>query len=78
MTPERWSRITSLFEQALEQPVADRDVFITAGSDDEEMRREVRSMLDTYERHPDFLEQPVDAVASLETAAVDLDRKSVV
>lgn len=71
MNAEQWARIAILFQQALEQPAADRRAWLAAHGDEDDVRREVAAMLDAYERDPGFLEQPVDAVASLEAVALD-------
>ncbi len=47
MTPERWRRIEKLYHAALEQPAERRTAFLEEGSEgDEELRREVESLLD--------------------------------
>ena len=50
-TPERWRRIEDVLHAALEQPPADREAFLEreCGGDDE-LRREVASLLAAHER----------------------------
>ena len=45
MTPERWQRVKSLFEQALEQPAAARDAFIDSAGESLSVVAEVRRLL---------------------------------
>src|SRR5215204_2907329 len=65
MTPERWQKITEVFEAALLLPPEERAAFVaeTCGGD-QEVRREVESMLRSYEDEPDFIEEPAVAVAA--------------
>lgn len=70
MNAEHWARVTALFEKALEQPTAERDAWL-ARHGDETTLRDVRALLDTYERNPEFLEEPVDAAAGLEAVVMD-------
>jgi len=47
MTGERWQRVRALFEAAVEQPAGERTAFLaTATAHDEELRREVESLLE--------------------------------
>src|SRR4051812_1302866 len=46
MTPERWQRVEALFEAAVEHPLRERTAFVaTAAVGDDELRREVESLL---------------------------------
>ena len=46
MSDERWLRIKSLFEAAVDRPVAERSAFVSAAvADDETLRREVEALL---------------------------------
>ena len=46
MTGERWQRVRSLFEAAVERPPAERASFLAAETvSDEALRREVESLL---------------------------------
>ena len=48
MTNDRWPRVKALFQAAVEQPIADRKAFVAAAADgDEDLRREVESLLDS-------------------------------
>src|SRR6476659_9775549 len=49
--PERWKQVEAVFERALETPAGERSAFLkrTCGSD-EELRREVESLLDSHRR----------------------------
>ena len=58
MTDDRWQRVKALFQDAVERPVAERDAFLaTAAGDDEALRREVRSLLDSDGADVDFLDR---------------------
>ncbi|HEX6623289.1 MAG TPA: protein kinase, partial [Pyrinomonadaceae bacterium] len=60
MTPERWQRVKELFEAALERGPAERAAFLAgACADDEEVGREVESLLAAHERDSGFLNTPV-------------------
>jgi serine/threonine protein kinase len=68
MTPERYQQVTALFDAALELPTADTAAFIgRACADDEELKREVESLL-AQEKGADFLESPALAVAAQQFA----------
>ncbi|HZI19407.1 MAG TPA: protein kinase [Pyrinomonadaceae bacterium] len=79
MNPERWHRITSLFEAALLRPdAAGRRAFLAAAcGGDEELRREVEAMLASHEEAPDFLEEPAAAFASLPGDGASLSGRAV-
>ncbi len=44
MTPERWQRVKSVFERALDQPAAARDGFIDAVGESPSIAAEVRKL----------------------------------
>jgi len=45
MTPERWQRVKSLFEGALDQPADARDAFLDAAGESPSVVSEVRRLL---------------------------------
>ncbi|MGE0812349.1 MAG: protein kinase [Vicinamibacterales bacterium] len=56
MTPDTWTRITALFEQALERPPGDRPAFLAGlGRQDAEAAAEVASLLEAHDRPGAFL-----------------------
>ena len=62
MAPERASRISDVYHAALTRRPEDRDAFLTdACAGDEELRREVESLLRYESRSPGFLEIPAAA-----------------
>lgn len=62
----RWSRIKTLFHEALERPAADRPAYLEeACGGDDELRREVESLLRSHETEDRFVEPP-DAAARIE------------
>src|SRR5579863_4146822 len=71
MDSERWKRVDSLLQAALDRPPEERDTFLrqaTAG--DEALEREVRSLLASQREAGSFLESP-----ALEVAAQALGRQ---
>jgi tetratricopeptide (TPR) repeat protein len=59
MTPERWTRLTELFESALDFAPAERAAFLgSACADDPALRDEVHALLDSHERAGSFGESP--------------------
>jgi len=65
MTPERWRQTEQLYHAALERPPEERASFLDeACAGDEELRREVESLLAFDERAEQFIETPPDDVAA--------------
>jgi serine/threonine protein kinase len=68
MRPERWRQIDRLYQAALERDASERGAFLDeACAGDEELRREVESMLAAHEQAEeaeDFLNQPALQVAA--------------
>src|SRR5579863_8072536 len=65
MDSERWKRVDSLLQAALDRPPEERDTFLrqaTAG--DEALEREVRSLLASQRQAGSFLETPAIEVAA--------------
>ena len=59
MEPERWRQIERLFESALEHPESDHAAFLErACAGDEELRREVASLLAQRSAAAEFIEVP--------------------
>ena len=64
MNAERWKQVNDLFQLAVERPPGERATFLgEACHDDEGMRREVESLLTSYERAENFIELPAFEVA---------------
>lgn len=64
MTPERWQRISTLFQEALDRPTPERQAFLDAACDgDQSLRREVESLISTDEQAGDFIAQPAFELA---------------
>jgi len=60
MTPERWAQIRQIFDSALQRTPADRSVFLVAACrNDEDLRREVESLLVQHRSSGEFLDRPV-------------------
>ena len=63
MEPDRWRRITGLFQAAVERPAAERDRFLDeACAGDPALRDEVASLVARHESSGDFLETPAAAL----------------
>jgi serine/threonine protein kinase/Tfp pilus assembly protein PilF len=64
MNAERWKQVNDLFQLAVERAPEERATFLhEACHDDEGMRREVESLLTSYERAENFIEVPAFEVA---------------
>ena len=65
MTPERYRQIGELYHAALEVDADDRAAFLArACAGDEEMRREVESLIASHEEAADFIAEPALAEAA--------------
>ena len=72
MTPERWQKIEELYHAALKLEGSQRAAFLEkACSGDEELRREVESLLASDAQAESFLESPVLEVAAKALVARD-------
>jgi eukaryotic-like serine/threonine-protein kinase len=67
MTPERWRRVDAVLQSALDLPDDERAAFLDrACAGDDELRREVDTLLDAEGRAGDFIEAPAfEAAAGL-------------
>ena len=64
MKPERWKQVNDLFQSALERASSERAAFLRAAcSGDEGLRREVETLLTSYERSENFIEVPAFEIA---------------
>src|SRR5689334_19586257 len=65
MTPERWQRVDEIFQAALELKPEERSAFIeNACSGNEELRREVESLITADEQGLSVVDEPVFQVAA--------------
>ncbi len=77
MQPERWQQIDELLDKALEQPAAQREEFLQAAcAGDEDLRREVSSLLKAYGKADSFISAPAlemaaQALAEEKTSVTD-------
>jgi serine/threonine-protein kinase len=63
---QRWRQVKAVFQDALERPRNDRARFLSeACGDDGDLRREVGSLLASYEEEPGFIEAPPAMEAGL-------------
>lgn len=59
MNADRWRQVEQLYDAAIELPVAERAEFAqTACAGDEDLRRELLSLLDAQQQAGDFMESP--------------------
>jgi len=59
MTPERWQQVDQMLDEALAREPAQRQAFLQqACAGDEELRREVESLLKFDSRRDRFIEEP--------------------
>ena len=64
----RWNQIWDLFHRALELPASDRHAFLQrACGEDQDLRREVESLLESHEVAPEFLYEPETVQAELDS-----------
>ena len=69
MNPERWEKVAQLHRAALERPESERSAFVREASGaDEELRREVDSLLAYEGKDGDFMESPAMKVAAQQLA----------
>src|SRR5215217_4473086 len=74
--PQRWQRVKEIFEGALERHGAERETFLIHECGDEtDMRKEVESLLRSYEVAGSFMESPAVAQAA-DTLAGDQQKLS--
>ena len=74
MDAERWAKIDRLLDQAMEQAPEARAAFLAeACAGDDELRREVESLLEAYSQNDTFLSTPAIDIAARHLAA---DRQS--
>ena len=73
MDNERWNHVDKLLQSALDCPAAERDIFLrSACGGDEQLEREVRSLLAAHDRAGSFLGDPaIDPAARQLTGARD-------
>ena len=76
MTPEQWRVVDAILRAALSCEPVQRDAFVAqACGDDEELRREVASLLAAHDRSGDFLEQPASDVLASAIAPASLSKR---
>lgn len=81
MTPERWQRIESIFQSALDLARSDRENFLnTECAGDEDLRTEVDKLLLQYDESGDFIEEPMVERSGLHDLAslIDDDRDPMI
>src|SRR5882672_12426760 len=65
MTPERWQQVKAIFETAIQYRAAERSAFLSgACSGDENLRREVESLIASDEKSGEFIDAPAYQAAA--------------
>lgn len=65
MHPDRWKQIEEILEAVLERPSGERAAFLAeACAGDEALRREVETLINSYERAGTFIDEPLLPAAS--------------
>jgi serine/threonine protein kinase len=65
MTPERWQRVKTIFQAAIERAPGERDLFlVSACGDDAELRGEVESLIASHEKSGEFIDAPAYQAAA--------------
>ena len=60
ITPERWQRVKGIFDEALERDAAERRAYVAAECQgDDDLRKQVETLLADDARVEDFLEKPI-------------------
>src|ERR1041384_5031086 len=70
MTPQRYEQIGHLLNEALKRAPSDRAAFLAETCADNELRREVESLIASHERADAFIEQSPDDIAAGWQAAI--------
>ena len=73
MTPERYQQVKEIFYAALDVAPQERTTFLAeACANDQELAREVKSLLASHEGAEDFIETPAaQSITQFETAETD-------
>src|SRR5262249_27442165 len=65
MTPERWQQVNEVFHSALEREPRNRADFLSqVCAGDEELRREVESLIRSHQQNSSFIDSPAIEVAA--------------
>src|SRR5215470_12354843 len=65
MTPERWQKVKAIFNSAIHYLPEERSSFLSqACSDDEQLRCEVESLIASYDKSGEFIDEPAYRDAS--------------
>src|SRR5215813_7390177 len=65
MTPERWQRVKAIFNSAIQYNSEERDSFLSqACSGDDSLRGEVESLIASYEKSGEFIDEPAYQAAT--------------
>src|SRR5208283_6140500 len=78
MKPERWEQVAQLYRAALERAGSERSAFLReACAGDEDLRREVESLLAYEGKEASFMESPAIEVAAKALARDDSELRRV-
>ncbi len=74
MTPQRWEQIRQVFDGALERPAQDRAAYLRVLCvRDDELRREVETLLRSHDQSNEFLETPAAQLGQLAFTDLSVD-----
>ncbi|HEY0385113.1 MAG TPA: protein kinase, partial [Pyrinomonadaceae bacterium] len=72
MNPERWQKVEEVFEAALSRPPEERSAYLTdVCAEDEALRKQVETLIASYEQAGDFIEEPALGTGLLPETVVD-------
>ena len=72
MDQKRWGQIKEIYDRALDLSSDERESFLVeACDDDDDLRREVESLLAAHDDAGTFLQSPAVEVAALEIVAIE-------
>src|SRR5207302_6484237 len=67
MTPEHWQKVKEIFQSALERAPGERSAFLSSACrGDDDLRREIESLIASHEKSGEFIDSPAyEAAAEL-------------
>ena len=77
MTPERWAHVRQVFDGALERAAKDRAAYLrVVCARDDELRREVETLLASHDQSEDFLATPAAHLSQILASDSQIDRRT--
>jgi eukaryotic-like serine/threonine-protein kinase len=69
ITPDKWQRAKALFDEVLQRPPSERDSFLASVCAEEELREQIKQLLQNHEQVGSFLSKPVIELPNTERFA---------